>query len=161
MEVLTIALVGCSKQKNTPEHGYLPARDLYASDLFRKRVSHVESRGLPWFILSAKGGLLSPSVPVRTYDCTMSDLTEIEVAEWHLGVANQLMTALFYDFHCQSLSRVRIELHAGQKYCEPLATFLKTFGIQVSTPLAGLGIGEQLAYYKRSHSNALEASWTR
>ena len=52
------ALVGCSKKKNTTNQfePMIAARELYCSDLFQKRVQHVESRNLPWFIISAKNG---------------------------------------------------------------------------------------------------------
>lgn len=146
---MIIALIGCSKTKTQAgPGGYAAARDLYGSDLFSKRVAHVENRDLPWYILSAKCGLLSPDCMVRPYDKVISDLSEIEVAEWHLGVANQLMSELFYDFRSPKLSSVTVELHAGQKYCEPLATILKLFKINVVLPVAGLGIGKQLEFYK-------------
>lgn len=146
---LTIAFVGCSKTKAAVgPSGYLAAGDLYNSDLFRKRAEHVESRGLPWYILSAKCGLLNPTTSIRTYNTTMADLNEIEQAEWHIGVANQLMSALWCDFEAPKLSDVTIELHAGAKYCEPLGAILTMFGVKILKPVAGLGIGEQLAYYK-------------
>jgi hypothetical protein len=83
---LTIALIGCSKRKNEAQHGYLPASELYSGDLFSKRVKHVQSRGVPWYILSAKSGLLKPTTPIRTYDKVVTILTELERAEWHIGV---------------------------------------------------------------------------
>ena len=147
--MITIALVGCSKTKAVGHpSGYAAARDLYVSDLFSKRVDHVESRGLPWYILSAKCGLLKPSVQVRAYDKTISDLSGIEVAEWHLGVANQLMSELWYEFDAPKLSSVTVELHAGAKYCEPLGAILQMFGVKVVKPVASRGIGQQLAFYK-------------
>lgn len=147
--MLTIALIGCSKTKavQTNPSGFALARDLYDSDLFRKRVAHVEGRKLPWYILSAKSGLLKPTTMLRKYDTTLKDLSDIEVAEWHLGVANQLMTELWYEFNQPKLSALTIELHAGSKYCEPLASILGMFGIKVVKPVANRGIGKQLAYY--------------
>ena len=147
--MLTIALVGCSKTKLASHpSGYAAARDLYVSDLFSKRVQHVESRKLPWYILSAKCGLLSPTVQVRPYDKTISELSDIEVAEWHLGVANQIMSELWYEFKSPKLSSVTVELHAGAKYCEPLGAILQMFGVKVYKPVASRGIGQQLAFYK-------------
>lgn len=151
--MIRIALVGCSKTKvpfDKLKGGFTPARDLYASDLFRKRVSHVESLGLPWYILSAKGGLVNPSTPLRHYNTTLKSLTEIERAEWSIGVANQLMTELYYEFGSPELRSVHVELHAGGSYCEPLGTILGLFGITVVKPVAGLGIGKQLAFYGSS-----------
>ncbi|XZE18768.1 DUF6884 domain-containing protein [Pirellulaceae bacterium SH449] len=146
----TIALVGCSKTKSSLKShtSYFTARELYTSDLFEKRVVHVESRNLPWYILSAKSGLLKPTTPIRPYDVTFDGLSEIEAAEWHIGVANQLMTELYYEFNSPKLADVTIELHAGAKYCEPLGSILTMFGINVVKPVSSLGIGKQLAFYK-------------
>lgn len=146
---LTIALVGCSKTKVSDVHEkWTEARHLYSSDLFSKRVQHVESRDLPWYILSAKNGLLKPNGMVKKYDSTIGQLSDIEVAEWHLGVANQLMSELWYEFKGPALSSLTVELHAGAKYCEPLGSILRLFGVNVVKPVANLGIGQQLAFYK-------------
>jgi hypothetical protein len=146
--MITIALIGCSKTKSVSNpSGYAAARDLYSSDLFAKRVAHIEDRGLPWYILSAKSGLLKPSVLLRSYNATLSELSSIEIAEWHLGVANQLMTELWYEFREPKLSTVTIELHAGAKYCEPLASILELLGVKVIKPVANLSIGKQLQFY--------------
>jgi hypothetical protein len=146
---LTIALIGCSKVKAKADiYGYIPARDLYISELFKKRVAHVEARGLPWYIISAKSGLLKPTVSIRPYDKTFADLSELETAEWHVDVANQLLTELYYEFNEPKLSAVTIEFHAGVKYCEPLGSILNLLKIKTAKPVSKLGIGKQLEYYK-------------
>jgi hypothetical protein len=147
--MITIALIGCSKTKKvrTPD-GWDEARNVYDSDLFRKRVAHVESRRLPWYIISAKSALLKPTTPIKLYNRVLDELDEIEIAEWHLDVANMLMTELSNNFGKPRLSSVTIELHAGEKYCEPLGSILLMFGMNVTKPVANLGIGQQLAYYK-------------
>lgn len=145
--MITIALIGCGKKKAQMLSRYCEARNLYESDLFKKRVFHVESRNLPWYILSAKSGLLNPNTQIRTYDQVLSDLTEIERAEWHVGVANQLLTELYFHFNEPKLSGVTVEFHAGEKYCEPLGSILTLLGMNVSRPVKGLGIGKQLAFY--------------
>lgn len=147
--MITIALIGCSKTKSSNrDSGSIAARDLYASDLFCKRVEHVESRGLPWYILSAKRGLIRPSDLLSNYDCTITQMSAIDIAAWHLSVANQLMSELWYEFHQRQLSTISVEMHAGAKYCEPLGTILKTLGVEVIKPVANRGIGHQLAFYK-------------
>lgn len=147
---LRVAFVGCSKTKLQRTRGglYIPARELYVGDLFKKRVEHVESRGLDWYVLSGKCGLISPTTAVRPYDeLVTKKASDIEVAEWHLGVANQFMTELYYKYNSPSLHSVTVEIHAGSGYCEPLATILSIFGVNVIRPVANLGIGRQLAYY--------------
>ena len=147
------AIVGCSKikgeVKRIGQHGdaWIEAQDLYTSDLFKKRRAHVESRGLVWFISSAKSGLVTPTTPLRPYNRTMDDLAPIDVAAWHVTTVNQLIDALYYDHNIRDLKEVAIELHAGSRYIEPLDKILEMFGAEVIKPVAGMGIGQQLAYY--------------
>ena len=145
------ALVGCSKKKNTTNQfePMIAARELYCSDLFHKRVQHVESRNLPWFIISAKSGCINPRTPLRVYDHTMLDKEQIDVAAWHVGAAGQFINELYYDWDIRDLRTVAVEIHAGKGYCEPLAEILKLVGVEVILPVKGLGIGEQLAYYSK------------
>lgn len=144
------ALVGCSKTKLTtkdPFRDLIPARDLYTSDLFKKRVAHVESRDLPWMILSAKSGCIPPRTPVRVYDHTIRDKEQIDLAAWAVGSASQFIDHLYYNHDIRDLRTVAVEIHAGKGYCEPLAGILKLVGCEVILPVRGMGIGEQLAYY--------------
>lgn len=145
------ALVGCSKKKNSanPFEPLTPARDLYCSDLFHKRVRHIESRNLPWFIVSAKSGCINPCTPLRVYDHTMLDKDQIDVSAWHVVAASQLIDLLYFDWDIRDLRKVAVEFHAGNGYCEPLASILKLLGVEVVFPVKGLGIGEQLAYYSK------------
>src|SRR5690606_20391996 len=52
-----VILIGCAKRKHPAA---APARDLYASPLFRKGRAYAEHAEVPWFILSAKHGLVAP-----------------------------------------------------------------------------------------------------
>lgn len=150
--MLTVALIGCSKTKSTKaRYQEVEAKRLYTSDLFRKRVQFVERRGLPWFIISAKCGLLKPTTMLRDYDATMSELVGLKLLEWHLGVAHKLVVEL-QEFGVSKLSNVTLEFHAGSKYCEPLGSILQQFGVKLSKPTATMGIGQQLAYYKAGRS---------
>ncbi len=146
MPKLTIALIGCSKTKARVREvtDMLCPAELYTGDLFKKRLAHVEARGLPWYVMSAKGGLIKPNTPQRHYDHTIDDLDELTRAAWHVGIAAQLIDDLEDD---QRLSDLTVELHAGEDYCEPLGSVLRLFGIKVVRPVEGLGIGEQKKYY--------------
>jgi hypothetical protein len=150
---MTVALIGCAKKKRTlnPFEPMILARELYCSDLFKKRVEHVESRSLPGYILSAKSGCVAPSTPMRIYDHTMSDkIDQIDVSAWHVGVVNQLIDLLYYEQNIRDLRTVSVEIHAGRSYCDPLKSILELVGFEVFTPVAGLGIGEQLGYYSKT-----------
>lgn len=143
------AIVGCSKMKATPEpfDPWIPARELYISDLFKKRVAHVESRSIPWFVVSAKSGLVTPGTPLRPYDETLSEKDPIDVAAWHLSVASRLIDELYYSWEIKDFKSIEVEIHAGSRYSQPLDKILEMFGAKVTKPVAGMGIGEQLAYY--------------
>lgn len=60
-----VVLVGCVKTK--VGHG-APAKDLYVSDYFAKMRAYAEASGLPWFILSAEHGLVSPDEWLEPYE---------------------------------------------------------------------------------------------
>jgi hypothetical protein len=152
----TFALVGCSKKKRVSKNSFsdfIPARELYTSDLFQKRVSHVEGRGLPWFILSAKSGCIAPITPLRLYDIKMGDKAPIDVAAWHVGAASQFVDLLYHDWDIRDLKEVEVEFHAGSNYSKPLADILVLLGIRVILPVRGMGIGQQLKHYKESVSS--------
>lgn len=134
-------LIGCSKSKRHSDSLMTP-QEMYLGALFRKRVEYAESRRLPWLVLSAHHGLWVPGIRRKSYDKTLADMRPIDVAAWHVGVASQLMDYLDYDeYPCT------VEIHAGRRYCEPLATILEAIGIRVLLPAAGLGIGRQLQAY--------------
>jgi len=159
MSRMTVALIGCAKKKRTPDpfEPMMPARELYCSDLFKKRVEHVESRSLPWYIISAKSGCVAPSTPMRIYDHTMADkIDQIDVSAWHVGVVNQLIDLLYYEQNIRDLRTVSVEIHASRSYCDPLKSILELVGFEVCTPVAGLGIGEQLGFYSRIVLNQAE-----
>lgn len=64
-----LVLVGCVKKKlDRPA----PARDLYVSDLFEKQHSYAERTGVPWFVLSAEHGLVTPDQVLAPYDLQLS-----------------------------------------------------------------------------------------
>lgn len=134
-------LIGCSKSKRPSDRPQTP-QEMYLGALFRKRVEYAESRRLPWLVLSAHHGLWVPGIRRKSYDKTLADMKPIDVAAWHVGVASQLMDYLDYDeYPCT------VEIHAGRRYCEPLATILKSTRIRVEIPTLGMGIGRQLQAY--------------
>ena len=58
-------LLGCVSQKQaTP----MAAKDLYRSELFRRRRLWAEASGKPWWIVSAEYGLVDPDEVIAPYD---------------------------------------------------------------------------------------------
>lgn len=162
---MRIALIGCSKTKQTPANErHVCAGDLYAGPLFKKRVQYAEAKGIRWFVISAKFGLLPPYMSVdptvigkdgvrSSYDLCMKDLGPADQAIWHVTVASDVIHLLWDDVELyghekpMSPKDLTVEIHAGAGYARPLAEILTSVGVKVKTPVAGLGIGEQLAWY--------------
>lgn len=130
---MRVGLVSCAAKKL--DHA-AAAQDLYVSNLFRKSSSYARDAYERWFILSAKWGLVEPTMRLSPYDETLNTKTRTERDDWGLMVANQL--------RMHSLGGAELFVHAGRHYREPL----ERQGLTLLAPLAGLGIGQQLTWYK-------------
>ena len=119
-------LVSCTNAKRDHE---APARMLYdESTYFRKMRAWAESRGAPWYILSAKHGLVDPDTPLAPYDerglsDDQSDRIAEKLAERGVG---------------------RVYVCAGRDYLDALTPALEAEGIDVIDPFGGLRIGERM-----------------
>lgn len=131
-------MVGCVSQKR---HHPAPARDLYVSDLFRKRRTYAEASGCPWFILSAEYGLVQPEIMLDPYDETLDHMSRAALLHWGEKVASQL------ELVRGSLKGQVLEIHAGKRYVEGIEALLLVRGASIEVPLKGLRIGEQLQWY--------------
>lgn len=134
-------LVGCVSEKHTSAR---QAKDLYSSELFRRRRSYAEKCGRPWFILSALHGLVDPEAVIEPYDLTLKRLSRTEQTDWGLKVVHQLEARLGV------LRDLTFEIHAGKEYVEAVGKPLENQGAGVIWPLRGLRIGEQLQWYGKA-----------
>ena len=124
-----------------------PAREMYASPLFRAARAYAERQYGPghWLILWALHGLVDPDTILDPYDLSLRQLSAREREAWGDTVAVELTqrfpagTVLWF--------------HAGALYRDMIAPVVAH---RVRFRLAGLGIGEQLAWYRR-HAEAAEA----
>jgi hypothetical protein len=133
----TIYLVSCASKKRSDR---LPARDIYVSGLFRETRKYVESTGCPWFILSAKYGLLRPDDIITPYNQTLNKMPVRERRLWAARVLTDLKPIL---------STVdQVEIFAGKRYREFIEEILRQ-KIEVVVPLEGLRIGQQIQWLKR------------
>ena len=133
-----LCLVSCVKTK-LPDRA--PARELYVSPWFRKARAVIEAAEWPWYILSAKYGMVDPDAFIEPYEKTLNAMRKHERIEW----SRRVMRAL--DPHLADVDSVVI--FAGGKYREFLAPALHERGITVHVPMEGLGSGEQLARLNR------------
>ncbi|WP_342042868.1 DUF6884 domain-containing protein [Bacillus sp. OTU2372] len=131
------ALISCSKvKKDYP----CPAKEMYMeSQLFRKAIHYIEKQDFnDWYILSAKYGLLNKETFIEPYDVTLNNMNAGERKELTENVYKQIL----------KLEPLQLYFYAGKKYREYLIPLLEKKGIQCYVPLEGLGIGEQLSFYK-------------
>ena len=125
---MRIGLVACcGKKMDCPA----PARDLYCSELFRRSRSYVERTCDRWAILSAKHGVVLPEQTIAPYDTTLANMLAAERTEWTAKVGAQLASV----FPSSTFTVL-----AGKHYRAAVENFPHT------APMAGLGIGEQLAW---------------
>lgn len=134
-----LLLVTCVKEK-LPKPA--AAKDLYISPLFRKERVYAETTGLPWFILSAEHGLVDPDEWLAPYERYLPDTPATYRRAWGRWVAERL------ELLAGPLAGRAIEIHAGSSYIDPLHGPLTDKGATILQPLAGLTMGQRLAWYR-------------
>lgn len=130
-----LVVVGCVAKKRVPALPFVAAAELYDSPLWHKRRVYAERSGHLWAVLSAEWGLVAPDALISAYDRRISD----RPAQWNERVRQGLA---YFD---RRMTIDVIELHAGRPYLDALAPLVE--GITIEHPVAGLQIGEQLAWY--------------
>ena len=121
-------LIACSAAKL--DHP-APARELYTGQAFRLAMAAADRCGADVLILSALHGLVQPGEVLAPYDHTLR--SAFERRAWAAQVASQL----------KPYQGRRTVVLAGKFYAAAAAGFANK-----SLPLAGLGIGQQLAVLK-------------
>lgn len=140
----TIFLVSCASKKL---RGPAKAKDIYMpSALFKKSRAYVESTGKPWFILSAKYGLLDIEKRISRYNKTLNNMRKKKRCEWAQKVLKDLIP------HLEKERIKSVVILAGSRYREFLEPELHDRGFHVYVPMRGLRIGEQMAWLNESDS---------
>ena len=127
-----LCLVSCVKTKLRER---APGKELYVSDWFCKARAVIEAAGWPWYILSAKYGLVDPDAVIEPYEKTLN--AKSEQIEWSRKVMGALDSRL--------VDVDSVVIFAGEKYRKFLEPALRKRGIAVHVPMKGLKSGEQLA----------------
>ena len=104
----------------------------------RKARACIEALGCPWYILSAKHGLLEPSSIIDPYDETLKTMPVHRRRIWASGVIEDLAPRL--------AGVDSVTLFAGMAYREFLAPEFRGRGLKLHVPMQGMGIGEQLSW---------------
>ena len=139
-----ICLLSCVGQKRPAP---APARDLYTSPWFCKARTYADRTSQPWFVLSAKYGLVHPDEMIAPYDLTLNTMPVADRRRWARGVLTQL------EPYLDGIGSVMFL--AGRRYREYLEPSLRSRGLVVSIPMEGLGIGEQLRWLTSSMAERL------
>ena len=123
-------VIACgSKKRNHPA----PARDMYVGSLFKNARRAAESTGLPWYIMSAKYGILRPDDIIEPYDMTYGKTTGKQPGE----IAQQL-ASLNVALPVWGLVPAR--------YAAVLCAAVGSSSVR--TPLRGLSMGMQQRAFK-------------
>lgn len=151
-----VILIGCTKLKRAERAA---ARDLYdPSDLFRRRRRYAEASGVPWAVLSARHGVIEPGWEIEPYDFTIRQRL---AADWKPGLwAHGVLAKCFLlagrqavklpdAQYARFVEPLTIEIHAGIDYVRAVELAVDHFvaDITIVHPVAGMGIGEQKAWY--------------
>ncbi|MXX88195.1 MAG: hypothetical protein F4213_16750 [Boseongicola sp. SB0677_bin_26] len=130
-----MCLVSCVSAKQSAP---AKAKDLYVSAWFRKARTCIEPLGCPWYILSAKHGLLDPDAVIDPYEETLNAMPADRRRTWAHGVIEDL---------APRLSGVgAVTVFAGMAYREFLEAELRGRGLELYVPMQGLRIGQQLSW---------------
>ena len=130
-----LCLVSCVSVK---QPGAAPAKELYASTWFHKARTCVEAIGCPWYILSAKYGLVEPHTTIAPYNLTLKTMPVSRRRSWASGVVEDLAPRL--------AGVNSVAFLAGKAYREFLEPALRERGITIYVPMEGMGIGLQLSW---------------
>lgn len=133
----TIALIACCSQKlDVPA----PAGVLYISDLFRKSMAYARLVADEALILSAEHGLVDTTQEIAPYDTTLNNADARARRNWAIFTATQIA-------HRLAGEPVHLVILAGRKYRDELIPLLRKLpGVEITVPMAGLGIGQQKAW---------------
>lgn len=132
-----IVFISCVKNKmDSP----CAARDMYISDLFKKSLSYAEliTETSNIYILSAKYGVLELNEQIDPYELTLNTMNKTQRKAWADKVVMQCKEkGISFDEETVFL--------CGKRYREFLMNEFKNS----TAPLGHMGIGEQLAFYKK------------
>lgn len=131
-----LAVIACSAKKLDRA---APARDLYQGELFKACVAYAEARGLPWVVVSAKHGIVQPDQILEPYDARVPTRAD-ERSAWAKARRHEIYRADAYG------TDKELVLLCGADYRHAFIDI----GYDITTPLAGKGIGEQKQWLKQA-----------
>ena len=148
---MKIAIIACSnKKRDVTCH----ARDMYQGQLFKFSVEYAESWGMPWYIISAKYGIIHPDKMIDPYNERVPTKAA-DITPWS-NTRN-------YEAYCvppKGMDKTFVLL-CGKDYKQAFRDGINKSAcpreFTCEEPLAGLGIGEQMKWLKENR-RGVEAS---
>jgi hypothetical protein len=122
-----VVLVGSS---GATGEGAEAAGRLFRSDGFARAREHAVHSRLPWFVLSAKHGLLDPDDVISPFEVQIDDQSAAYRSAWGEWVVAQLADRV-------QLDGVTVEVHGGVDFAQPLRQPLTRRGAVLDIPLPG------------------------
>ena len=107
-----------------------PAGEMFRSDGFAYAREHARHSRLPWFVLSAKHGLLDPDEVISPHRIQIDDQPAAYRTAWGEWVVAQLADRL-------QLDGVVVEVHGGVDFAQPLRQPRTRRGAVLEIPLPG------------------------
>lgn len=135
---MRVALIGCGKQKAART---CAARAMYRSPLFQAALRWAINHCDVAFVLSAKHGLLALDQLIDPYDETLPRDAAARAA-WGRRVGAQIVGAV-------GEIEAEVVVLADERYEQAIHIDDPEWEYHWHTPLAGLGIGERLAWLKQ------------
>ena len=118
-----------------------PAAELYQGQAFKLAMQAAERAGADVIILSARHGAVFPNLLIAPYDLSLSTMAADDRRQWVANVRHALS-----EYHGRAITVL-----AGKHYAAAVEGWPN-----VSRPLAGLGIGQQLAALKNLNTTVQE-----
>ena len=125
----------------------MPAKDIYRSPWFNLARARVEHEAAPWYILSAKHGLLHPDTEIAPYDVTLNTMGVVQRRHWAARVKSQMDEIL--------PNADEVVILAGLRFREYLDKYLRSRFFSVTVPMEGLRIGQQLRWLPKSTAGGI------
>jgi hypothetical protein len=122
-----VVLVGSSGETGAAP---VPVAELFESPGFARTRDRAVRSGVPWFVLSAKHGLLDPHDVVSPYEVQIGDQSPGYRTAWGEWVVAQLGDRVRLD-------GLTVEVHGGVDFAQPLRQALSRRGASLEIPLPG------------------------
>jgi hypothetical protein len=120
-----------------------PAQEQDGSPLFLKRLRYAQGMGKPYYVYSAKHGLVDPNEMIHAHDVVMDDLSPNE----RQALGQNAVARLKNDRG--QLDGVIVEVHGSKSSIAALNPYFSAEGARMLTPTDNMTMPEQLDWYDR------------